>query len=257
MNKKMIIRCALVGALALLAASCFQQSDYKTEYSSHLQVRFEYDEEYQWLDFVDRFFNGGEDTVAFKSIILGPITFCATLDKENNFQGGMVLCRGKDSDASAERKPSRFAVYDKDGGNQQSHAYAVFHDTTATLMPEHFIDIYIPNEDSSCAAEFVYVHNVQAAVQAAKHGVGLAGGPFQAEDNFILTITGYLKEKVTATKDVELIAGTKCLEEWTQVDISSLGKIDAIDFHLSSSRADFPMSCCLDDLALYYVEIYQ
>ena len=258
MNKKMMIRCALVGATALLAVSCFNTTDYRNEYESHLVIRFEPEQDYQWDDFVNQFFDGGKDTVAFyPSISMGPVYFFAKLDNDEAFLGGSAICRGKDSDASEGRDPSFFAVYDQYGGNQKSHAYLVFHEAPGSQMPEHFIQVYIPNTDSSCSAEQLYVHNVQAVVQAAKYGVGLAGGPFQEDDYLLLTITGMMDTKVTGTKEVKLVDGTKALEEWTKVDITSLSKVNTIEFKLTSSRSDFPLYCCLDDLMVHYVEIYE
>ena len=257
MNKKMI-RCALLGAAAILMAACFSKGDFKNEYDTHLLVMFEPDYDYQWEDFVDKLFDGGKDTIACSpSIFIGPIYHFAKLDDADNFQGGICLARGKDADASAGRKLSRFAVFDANVGNQKSRAYAVFHDTTAALMPEHTIQILIPNASSSCAPEHAFVHNVQAAVQAAVHGTGLAEGPFQAGDYLKLTFTGLLDKKVSGSKEVTLIDGTSYLKEWTKVDLADLGKIDALDLHLSSSRADFPLYCCLDDMGYHYHEIYE
>jgi hypothetical protein len=258
MKQKMMIRGALMGVLMILAASCISKQDYKSEYDSHLLIQFEPDQEYQWGDFADQFFNGGKDTVAFyPSISMGPVYFYAKLDDAEAFQGGAAICCGKDADASEGRVPSYFAVYDKNGGNLNSHAYLVFHEAPGSQMPEHFIQVYIPTTESSCAAEQLYVHNVQAVVQAAKYGVGLAGGAFQNGDYLLLTITGMLDTKVTGTVDVKLVDGTKALEEWTKVDISTLGKVNIIDFKLTSSRDDFPLYCCLDDLGLHYIEVYQ
>ena len=256
MNRKMI-RCALLGAAALLAAACFNKGDFRNEYNTHMIVSFEPDYDQEWDEFVRQFFNDGKDTVVFSpSISIGPVYHFAKLDAVDDFEGGICLARGKDADASADRKPSRFAVFDAKGGDQGSHAYAVFHDTTAAQMPEHTIQILIPNRTSSCAAEFMFVHNVQAAVQAAVHGTGLAGGPFQAGDFLQLTATGMLDKKVTGTKEVKLIDGTNYLKEWTKVDLGDLGKIDALELHLTSSRDDFPLYCCLDDMGYYYQEVY-
>ena len=256
MNKKMI-RCALLGAVAFLAAACFNKEDMKNEFASHLLVGFEPEYDYMWDDFLATFFNHGEDTVGFApSVSIGPIYHYSKLDEDKVFQGGIALALGKDADASASRAPSRFAVFDANVGNLKSRAYAVFHDTTAALMPEHAIRIAIPNKESYCAPETMFVHNVQATVQAAQHGVGLAGGPFQAGDFLLLTITSSLQDKVVGTKEVKLIDGTSFLKEWTKVDLSELGKIDALDFHLTSSRADFPLYFCMDDMAYHYDEIY-
>ncbi|MBO6029023.1 MAG: DUF4465 domain-containing protein [Bacteroidales bacterium] len=257
MDRKMI-RCALLGAAALLAVACFSKGDYKNEYDSHLLVRFEPDYDYQWEEFINSFFDNGRDTVACSpSISIGPIYHFSKLDDADDFLGGICLARGKDADASTGRKPSRFAVFDANGGNQKSRAYAVFHDTTAALMPENYIQILIPNTTSSCAAEYAYVHNVQAAVQAAVHGTGLAEGPFQAGDFLQLTFTGLSDKKMTGTKEVKLIDGTSYLKEWTKVELNDLGKIDALELHLTSSRVDFPLYCCLDDMGYHYIEIYE
>ena len=257
MNKKMI-RCALLGAVALLAAACFGKHDFRNEYDAHLLVKFEPDYDYEWDEFLNKLFNDGKDTIACSpSIFIGPIYHFAKLDDADEFLGGICLARGKDADASAGRKPSRFAVFDADGGNQKSRAYAVFHDTTAAQMPEHTLQVLVPNATSSCSVEYAFVHNVQAAVQAAVHGNGLAEGPFQAGDYLKLTFTGMLNKQVTGTKEVALIDGTSYLKEWTNVDLSALGKIDELGLHLSSSRADFPLYCCLDDMGYHYIEIYE
>jgi hypothetical protein len=93
--------------------------------------------------------------------------------------------------------------------------------------------------------------------ERADFGTGLAEGPFQAGDYLKLTFTGMLNKKATGTKEVALIDGTSYLKEWTTVDLSDLGKIDELGLHLSSSRADFPLYCCLDDMGYHYIEIYE
>ena len=258
MMKKMMVRCALLGAAALLVAACFDSQDYKSEYDYQLLVQFEPDEEYQWDDFVRQFFNNGEDTVSFNpSISIGPVYHFAKISDLDGFQGGIALARGKDTDASPDRKPSYFAVYDEKYGDHGSHGYAVFHDTTDALMPEHEIQIAFANAQCYCEAKIMYVHNVQAAYQAAKHGVGLVGGPFTDADNLIMTVSGYKGSALTGQVDVKLINGTNAIVEWTKVDLTSLGKVDAIDFHLTSSRPDFPLYCCVDNMGYHYYEITQ
>ena len=87
--------------------------------------------------------------------------------------------------------------------------------------------------------------------------MGLADGPFQDGDYLTLTVTASLKNKVGETKEIKLIDGTSYLKEWTKVDLSELGSMDALDLYLTSSRADFPLYCCLDDMGYHYHEIYQ
>ena len=256
MFKKMISRCAFLGAAALAAVSCFSGLDGQSKYSGYALVAFEPENAYEWESFVNQFFNGGKDTViAYPYFTTGSVSVCAKLTDDDVFQGGFALCRGVDTLAVAGRKPSCFAVYDK-GGNQESYGYAVFHDTTATLMPEHAVLAPVPNAESSNAPTVVFVQNVQATVQAARLGTGLAGGPFGAGDYLTLTVTGYKGTAKTDEKSVALISGTEPLKEWTEVDLSGLGSVDALDFHLTSNRDDMPLYCCIDDLVIHITEIY-
>ena len=258
MKHKLMRRGALLGAAVLLVTACFTDKDYASEYTTQVLVRFEPDYDYQWDQFSHDFFNDGADTVSVhENFSVGPVYHFAKLDADNGFLGGIVLARGRDTDAAPDRKPSRFAVYDGKYGNKESKVYAVFHDTTDVLMPEYTIQIYIPNIASSCTASVMYVHNVQAAVQAAMHGVGLEGGAFQAGDHLTLTVIGILNSAETARKDVKLIDGTQVVSEWKEVDLAALGKVDAVNLRLTSSRPDFPLYCCLDDMGYVYKEIYQ
>ena len=258
MMKKMMVRCALLGAAALMAAACFTDQDYSSQYDYQVVIQFEPDADYQWEDFLKTFFNDGKDTVAIhENFSNGPIYHYAEIGDTDGFRGGLVMARGKDADASADRKPSRFAVFDENGGYKGSKAYAVFHDTTAVLMPEHLIKISIPNVDSFCEIQGMFVQNVQAAYQAAKYGVGLADGPFTQEDYLVLTVTGYKGTAQTGQKDIKLVNGTDAIREWKEMDLSSLGKVDALDFHLASSRPDFPLYCCVDAMTYHYKEVYK
>jgi hypothetical protein len=56
---------------------------------------------------------------------------------------------------------------------------------------------------------------------------------------------------------VKLINGTNAVTEWTEVDISTLGKVDAVKLHLTASRSDFPLYCCVDSMNYHYYELYQ
>ena len=55
--KRKMIRCALLGAVALLAASCFGKNDFRNEYDAHLLVKFEPDYDYEWDEFLNKLFN--------------------------------------------------------------------------------------------------------------------------------------------------------------------------------------------------------
>ena len=258
MKRKMIIRCALVGAAALVVAACFgDDNDPTTKYEGNYLIHYEPDNAYEEDEFINTFFPTGDTVSVNKYLSIGPMTHYSSITEDGVFEGGFALCRGKDTDASPERKPSRFAVYDEKGGYGGSLAYVVFHDTLSTLMPEHAIAFYIPNAESNCSPKSLLVHNVQAVVQAVKHGVGLEGGPFGADDYLVLTLTGSLKGKAGETVTVKLVDGTSCVSEWKEVDLSKMGYVDAVDLHLESSRADFPLYCCLENFLFHYTEIYR
>lgn len=256
MMKKMMIRCALLGALALLLCGCLGNFEGGSQYESTLIVHYEPDYIYDLDDFLDTFFAGGKDTVCVhKYLSLGPLCHNSTVAADSSLIGGFAMCIGVDTLMAPDRKPSRFAVFDK-GGKDETIAYAVFHDTLATLMPEHAITFDVPNEQSSCSPLSVYVQNVQAVVQASRYGTGLADGPFGLNDHLTLTIKGILNGVVQGGKSVTLIDGTHILEGWTEVDLSSFGDVDALDFSLSSNRPDLPLYCCLDDLMFHFLEVY-
>ena len=257
MMKKLMKKGAVLGAAVLLLSACLGQESSTSTYDANILSHYEPDNSYEYDDFLNTLFNGGKDTVSVnKYLTLGPLTHYSTVkDADGSLVGGFALCVGKDTLATPERKPSRFAVFDK-GGYKESLAYVVFHDTTAALMPEHAMQFYVPNTASSCEPKAVCVQNVQAVVQAVKHGTGLAGGPFTSDDYLTLVLTGSLKGKVQATVEVTLVDGTKPLDKWTEVDLTRMGKADVIDLHLESSRPDLPLYCCLDNLLFHYSEIY-
>lgn len=256
MMQKMMIRGALLGALSLLACGCLDNMAGGSHYETTVIVHYEPEYYYDLDDFLDVFFDGGKDTVSVtKYLSLGPLCHNTTVAADSSLIGGFAMCIGVDTLAAPDRKPSRFAVFDK-GGKDESIAYAVFHDTLATLMPEHAITFAIPNESSTCSPLSVYVQNVQAVVQASRYGIGLADGPFGLNDHLTLTIKGFMKGKALGSKSVKLVDGTHILEGWTEVDLSSFGDVDAMDFSLESNRPDLPLYCCLDDLMFHYVEVY-
>lgn len=85
-----------------------------------------------------------------------------------------------------------------------------------------------------------YVCNTPWVVEAILNGDGMSddgGVPFGDNDYFTLTIHGSLNGKaVNSEVTVELAKGKTYIQEWTYVDLSSLGKVDAITFSLASSK---------------------
>lgn len=103
----------------------------------------------------------------------------------------------------------------------------------------------------------MYVCNTPWVVDAILNGDGMSsdnGAPFGADDYFTLTITGSLNGKtVNAEVKVELAKGTEYIKDWTYVDLSTLGKVDALHFALTGSKSnDYGMTTpayfCIDNL---------
>ena len=256
MNRKMIIRGALIASVALLLASCMSTDGPSSQYQVYVSVPGEVSTLSEWTEILSAYFNEGKDSATVREYLtVGPVTLCSQLKSDGSLAGGFALCYGVDTLDTPDRAPARFAVFDK-GGNEKSLLYTVFHDTLETLMPEHPVVIGLPTDESSCLPVCVFVQNVQAVVQAVRHGTGLAGGPFGPDDYLTLTVTGSLNGVSAGEKSVRLVDGTKVLGEWTEIDLSKLGSVDALDFHLSSSRGDLPLYCCLDDLIFNYSAIY-
>ena len=252
MNTKMMKMGAFLCAVALTVSGCFKLTTPESKYELSKLIRYEPENEYDVAKFMQTFFNDGADSVSAHEYLTidEVITHNSKVTADNELIGGFAMCIGIDTIATPDRRPQRYAVFD-DGGYGKSLAYVVYHDTLSTLLPEHSIDFYVPNEQSNCKLQYVFVQNVQAVVQAVKHGTGLAGGPFTADDFLTLTFTGVRGGASTGTQVVKLVDGTKLLDKWTEVDLSSLGYVEHLDLHMESSRPDCPLYCCLDNLAFH------
>ena len=250
MMTKLMKTGVLLSAFALVVSGCFKLEN-NSSYEANLVVRYELDNEYNNEEFLAEFFRGGADSVFVNEYLyFGPLTHISKLS-DKKLVGGFAMCTGIDTIATPERRPARFAVFDN-GGYDKSLAYAVFHDTTSTLMPEHLLSFSVPSEASSCTLKSISVQNVQAVALAAKFGTGLSGGPFTDADFLTLTLTGYKGGTSTGNKSIKLVDGTKLLDKWTVVDISSLGSVDFLELHLEASRPDCPLYCCIDNLYFHY-----
>ena len=120
-----------------------------------------------------------------------------------------------------------------------------------------YSDGFTPNVIKLTAAATVpgmYVCNNVYALASMKDGDAIAGDPFGKDDWFKLTIGGSLNgQAVNATVDFLLGDGTNFVTEWTYVDLSSLGKIDELNFTMSGSRTgdwglNTPAYFCIDNL---------
>ena len=101
----------------------------------------------------------------------------------------------------------------------------------------------------------MYVCNTAYAYNSITKGDEFAGDPFGKDDWFLLTISGSLNGKAVSNKvEFYLAKGTDVVADWTYVDLSALGKVDALSFALTGSRTDpkyglnTPAYFCIDNL---------
>ena len=100
----------------------------------------------------------------------------------------------------------------------------------------------------------MYVCNNVYAYNSITKGDAIAGDPFGDDDWFLLSIGGMLDGKmVNSQVDFYLAKGKNVVTDWTYVDLSQLGKVDAIFFTLSGSRTgdwglNTPTYFCIDNL---------
>ena len=257
MKTNLMKRCALLGLLTLTAVSCFNVFDGpRSRYEGYIQVRYEPQSYSELQEFLNTLFQGGKDSVSVRdSFFYGPVAHYAKPGVDKKHFGGFAMCIGVDTLVSPDRRPAPLAVCDS-SGNAKSLCYAVFHDTTSVLMPEHDILVYIPNDESSASFYSVFVQNTHAVVEAVKYGVGLSGGPFRETDWMDLTFKAFYKGNPAGEKSVHLVKGTQILEEWTEVDLSKMSQADELKLSITCSRPDMPLYVALDDLYVHYLEIY-
>lgn len=100
----------------------------------------------------------------------------------------------------------------------------------------------------------MYVCNNVYAYNSITKGDAIAGDPFGDDDWFMLSIGGMLDGKMVNTQvDFYLAKGKNVVTDWTYVDLSQLGKVDAIFFSMTGSRTgdwglNTPAYFCIDNL---------
>ncbi len=113
--------------------------------------------------------------------------------------------------------------------------------------------------DEAAVIPGFYVNNTPWVVDAILNGDGMSdddAAPFGENDFFTLTINGFLDgNAVNNEVKVELAKGTSYIKDWTYVDLSGLGTVDALKFTLSSSKKnDYGMTTpayfAFDDLGV-------
>ena len=132
------------------------------------------------------------------------------------------------------------------GGAYEGQNYAVWYE-----------DGWTPNSiklNEAAVVPGMFVCNNNYAYNSMKYGDAMAGEPFGETDYFTLVVYAKLNGVgVNARVFVDLAEGTKIMDQWTWVDLSSLGEIDELTFAFSGSRANgygvlTPSYFCIDNI---------
>lgn len=120
-----------------------------------------------------------------------------------------------------------------------------------------YADAWTPNVvklDNAAIVPGAYITNNVYAYNSMKNGDDYAGEPFKAGDFFLLTIGGSLNgNMVNTTVEFYLAKDANIVTDWTYVDLSKLGKVDALYFTMSGSRTgdyglNTPTYFCIDNI---------
>ena len=138
-------------------------------------------------------------------------------------------------------------------GFDESAGYAVFFEDAYAPMTVRVLS----NDEGDIVSGF-YITNASVTVNAFLNGDGMTPGGFTTGDFFKLTVTAddddertvefYLADYRSANADEH-----SYVSDWQWVDLSTLGKVKELSFHLESSRSNAwgyttPLYFCMDNL---------
>lgn len=137
------------------------------------------------------------------------------------------------------------------GRGHESANFAVWTDTYDTNADITFINSTVPG---------FYINNNAYAVNSMLYGDSYAR-KFTDQDWFLLTIHGLKGTTEVGTVEFYLAKDGKYVNDWTYVDLSSLGTINGIHFTMSSSDEsqygmNTPAYFCIDDFGAKKPEGY-
>ena len=135
-------------------------------------------------------------------------------------------------------------------GHNDSENYAVFYEDAYAPMT-----ISVLNKADGDSIRGFYITNAAVAVNAFVNGDGMTPGAFTTGDYLKLTITADNNNFITyylADYTSENEADHYYVNDWQWVDLSELGKVKELTFHMEASRSNAygyttPLYFCMDD----------
>ena len=232
---------------AAFAFSCKPGPSYSTQYTA--VTTFEYDAEYG-VDYLKEFakdstFYDAQNGLALGWGDLGFFHKVSEIDK--SFQGGWKhsyqrpVGDGRDAEKPAGYVPSNYRSMGPHTGSSNK-TYAVFcQNEDPTGMPERDVK-FMSAQYGTCTPSQCWVNNSEAVYEAVKQSFG-------ASDRLVLKATGYLGGVKTDEVSIQMAAADTIMYNWSKLDLTKLGNVDAIDFELTSTKGDIPMYFCMDELS--------
>lgn len=230
----------MLASAAIFATSCLGSGVSKSDYT--LIGNFD---GYAYSDqVVAQYF---KDSLRFAKQILTDEYSClnSNYDEKNSiFNGGFCLSMKKDSLNTEKTGISDYSSAGPGAGAFDSKVFAVFF---YPANQEYDWQIYLSGYDvGTCSMKGLYIDNVSKTIKA------IEDKPLQDGDYLTVTITGYLNKAAGSSVSVDLVRNDSMkrtvITKWTEVDLSSLGNVDALKFTVETNRTDFPRSFCLDNL---------
>ena len=241
-------RIILIAFTAVIAFSCsLGGPSYTTKYTD--VTTFEYDVtlgvDYAKTFSTDSTYFDAANGIALGWNDLGFYHKVSTIDK--SFLGGWKLSyqrpvgEGRDAEHPDGYRPSNYRSMGMHTGTSNK-TYAVFCQSyDPSDMPERDVRFLQP-QYGTCVPVQCWVNNCESVYTAVKES-------FQTGDKLMLKATGYRGGVQTGNVELQMAAADTVIYNWTKLDLSALGSIDAIDFELSCNRSNIPMYFCMDELS--------
>ena len=164
--------------------------------------------------------------------------------KVSDTWGGFVLSQHANKEVATSDWTNQFDVW-AEGGANGSATFAVGYDgNTAGAGWSEPQDYNAPQIDFAEAMKPVCVY-LSNSTYTYTYFAG------EATDTYAVKITGWLKDSEGKSVTCTLVDGTKRVEDWVRVDLSSLGEVDKLTFTSVIAAGTYtPCYFCLDDLYL-------
>lgn len=158
--------------------------------------------------------------------------------------GGIAISTLTDRTEAAPALVQQFSVW-ADGGAEGSETFAVFYDSNSPTeaYPEYLTRSGYPTIELTQARRFEYLY-LANSTWVHNYFKGAESDSFQVE------ITGWRDGATTGTLTETLVAGTSKLDGWRKVDLTSLGRVDKLEFRTRCNVLADPTYFCVDRIAI-------